>query len=94
MGTVVGIVVTCGQRVGAEDDAALHLVAKTCGAGGGHDSLDSDGAVFRYDAQAVAHAVVACQVGGHLGGHDHVVGADGLGDGGQGDLNDLCACGT
>ena len=36
---VVGVVVAAGQRVGAEDDAALHLVAEAGLAGRAHDVL-------------------------------------------------------
>jgi len=41
--------------VGAQDDAALDLVAEACSAGGRHDGLGGDGPRRRFDPQAVTH---------------------------------------
>ncbi len=67
---VVGVVVAGRERVGAEHDAALGLLAEALPAGAlvqlGEVALD-------VGAQAVAHAVVAGQVRARLRGSDEVV---------------------
>ena len=72
---VVGVVVAGAQRVGAEDDAALHLGAEAGLARRGHDLLDRAAALGR-DPQAEAHRVELREVARRLGGEDQVVGAD------------------
>ena len=69
---VVGVVVAGRQRVGAEHDPPLDLGAEARRAGA-PVHLD-DRVARRLEPQAVAHAVVAGQVGRRLGGRDQVVG--------------------
>src|SRR4029450_1827619 len=76
---VVGVVVPGRQGVGAEHDAALDLGAEARGAGGRHHLAGDVGV----DPQAVAHAVVAGEVAGRLGGGDEVVGGQAVGGGGD-----------
>ena len=70
---VVGVVVAGGQRVGAEDDAALHLVAEAGVTGGRHDLLGRVRAVVT-DPEAVAHGVELREVRRRLARQDQVVG--------------------
>ena len=74
---VVGVVVAARQRVGAEDDAALHLVAEAGLAGGAHDVLRARVA-GRGHPEPVAHRVEAGQVGRRLGRQDQVVRREGV----------------
>ena len=72
---VVGVVVAARQRVGAEDDPALHLVAEAGLAGRTHDVLGRRRVdALGQHAEAVAHRVEAGQVAGGLGRQDQVVG--------------------
>ena len=74
--SVVGVVVARAEHVGAHQNAPLHL---------GTEALPARRLVERAHvavggrhARAVAHAVVAGQVGGRLGRGDDVVGRDGV----------------
>ena len=71
---VVGVVVAARQRVGPDQDAALDLVAEAVVA---RLRVHRD-EVVGLDAQSVAHAVEAREVGGRLGRGEHVVGAEAL----------------
>ncbi len=87
---VVGVVVAARQRVGAQDDAALDLVAEALVARRAHDLLGAR----RLDAlgqhpQAVAHRVEAREVGGRLARHDQVVRRQRVHEVRAGDLHDL-----
>ena len=70
---VVGVVVTAGEHIGAEDDAAFHLAAETL-LSGAHVVVEQVAGVF--GAVAVAHAVEAGEVRRGLGGGDDVVNSD------------------
>jgi hypothetical protein len=72
---VVGVVVAGGEHVGAQDDAALDLVAEALGAA---LLVHVQQVLGVRRAVAVAHAVEAGQVGGGLGRGDEVVGGDGV----------------
>ena len=85
---VVGVVVARRQRVGAQDDAALDLVAEALAAGGGHDALGRR-VVLRDHPQAEPHAVELGQVAGRLGRQDQVVRRERVGEVRAGDLDDL-----
>ena len=86
---VVGVVVAAGQRVGAEDDAALDLVAEAGVAARGHHLLGARVVdALGEGAQAVAHRVEAGEVGRHLARHHQVVGRQRLGEAGARDLDD------
>jgi hypothetical protein len=89
--TVVGVVVAGREGVGAQDDPALDLVAETGSPGGAHDAFDGHGTVPGEGAQAEPDAVELCEVGGRLGRHDQVIGAQCVLEVGAGDLNDLGA---
>ncbi len=83
---VVGVVVAGGERVGAEHDPALDLVAEAGGAG----VLVHRREVVGGDADAEADAVEAGQVGGGLGRREHVVGGDAVLGVRKVGLGDLC----
>ena len=85
---VVGLVVAGGERVGAEHDPALDLVAEALRRGCARTSPSRSSAGL---AQAVADAVVALQVRRRLGRRDHVVGGDPVLGVGQLDLLELAA---
>ena len=71
---VVGVVVAAGERVGAEDDPPLHLLAEAGVAGRAHHVLGARVVdPLRDHPQAVAHRVEAGEVGGRLARHDQVV---------------------
>ena len=89
---VVGVVVAAGQGVGAEDDAALDLVAEAGVAGGRHDLLGAGRVdTLGGDAQAVAHGVELREVARGLAREDEVVRREGVGEARAGDLDDLGA---
>jgi hypothetical protein len=69
---VIGIVEAGREHIGADQDAALDLVAEAGGAGGGVHVLQAR-AVGQV-AQAVAHAVIAGEVARGFGRGDDVVG--------------------
>ena len=71
-GSVVRLVVPRRQRVGADHDPPPHLLAEVVVA----RALVHLEQVAGLGALAVAHAVVASEVGARLGGRDHVVGRD------------------
>ena len=89
---VVGVVVAAGQRVGAEDDAALDLVAEAGVAGRAHDVLGRRRRhALGQHAQAVAHRVELREVRRRLGREDQVVGRQRVHEGRAGHLDDLRA---
>ena len=67
---IIGVVVAGGEHVGADENAAAHLLAE---AGCARVLVGVD-QVLAGHAQAVAHAVIAREVGRSLGGRDDVVG--------------------
>src|SRR5699024_4486286 len=69
---VVGVVVAGREGVGAQQDAALDLVAEAGAAGGLHDVLGG-GVVLGDHPQAEPHAVELGEVRGGLRRHDQVV---------------------
>ena len=85
---VVGVVVAGGERVGAEHDAALDLCAEAVVARA-RVHVEQVGGVG--GAQPVAHAVEAGEVGGGLGGGEHVVGGQRVRGVRELDLADLSA---
>ena len=84
---VVGVVVAGRQHIGADHDAALDLAAEAGGAG---LLVHVDDVLARH-AQAVAHAVIAGEVGRGLGRRDDVVGRQRVFRVRQRDVDDLGA---
>ena len=85
---VIRIKVARAQGVGAQQNAALHLRTEALAAAL-HIQLFQIG-VFRRTA-AVAHAVEAGQIGGGLGGGDHIIGGKRVIQRGDADLGEDCA---
>ena len=87
---VISIHIARREGVGADQDAALHLIAKTLGpAAGGHLRQTAAG----LGAIAILNAVVAGQVGAGLRRGDHVVGGDAVVEAGAAQLHQLAAQG-
>src|SRR5262249_39947680 len=80
-------IVAGGKNVGAEDDAAFYFGAKPCAA---RFSVHTEQSQI-VDAQAVADAVVAGEIGAGFGGGDDVVGGDGVIGVRHADVNQLAA---
>ena len=68
---VIGIVKASREHIGAKEDAALHLCAKACRAGGGIHVLQIG--PIRQVTQAITHAIIAGEVGRSFGGGNDVI---------------------
>ena len=84
---IIGVVIAGGEHIGADQHAPLHLAPE---AGRARLLVHRDD-VVGLDAQAVAHAVVAGEVGGRLGRRDDVVGGKRVFRMRQRDVDDLGA---
>ena len=85
---VVGVVVTSREHIGADQNASLHLVAKTGAAGFLVHGIE---AALALHAQAIAHTVIAREVRRSLGRRDNIVGRQRVLGVRQGDFDDLGA---
>ena len=66
---VIGVVIAGRQCIGAEHDASLYFVAKTCCSRGSVHRIQ----IFGIHAQAVAHAIETCEIAARFGRSNQVV---------------------